>query len=85
MNPTHLSQAIRELAPGAEYTFTDTDLDSIVWIVEPSTIPTKKAITDKVKQIEANELAEIESKAAAKTALLERLGITAEEARLLLG
>jgi len=31
------------------------------------------------------ELAEAETKAAAKAALLERLGITAEEAALLLG
>jgi hypothetical protein len=44
-----------------------------------------------IKIIEANivkanaELAEAETKATAKAALLERLGITAEEAALLLG
>ncbi len=46
---------------------------------------------DEIAVIEANiekanvELAEAETKAAAKAALLERLGITAEEAALLLG
>ena len=46
---------------------------------------------DEIAVIEANivkrnaELAEAETKVATKTALLERLGITAEEAALLLG
>lgn len=40
-----------------------------------------------LEDIEANEVrkAEAEAKATAKAALLERLGITAEEAQLLLG
>lgn len=40
---------------------------------------------EKDQLIESNRLAELKVKADAKAALLERLGITAEEAELLLG
>ena len=43
---------------------------------------TQKALDD---QEEAKHLAEIESKQSQRTALLERLGLTANEARLLIG
>ena len=39
----------------------------------------------KDQAVEATRLKELEAKAAAKAALLDRLGITAEEASLLLG
>jgi hypothetical protein len=49
---------------------------------------TKKQIDDReaaAAALEAEKLAEAEAKATAKAALLDRLGITAEEAILLLG
>lgn len=49
---------------------------------------TKKQIDDReaaAAKIEAEKAAEAEAKATAKAAILDRLGITAEEAALLLG
>ena len=48
---------------------------------------TKEELVQQAKDIEAEEkrLANLQAQAAAKAALLERLGITEEEAKLLLG
>jgi hypothetical protein len=48
---------------------------------------TKEELAQQAKDIEAEEkrLANLQAQAAAKAALLERLGITEEEAKLLLG
>ena len=75
-----LIQALLSLRPGAEFVITDNDIKTIVWHTEGVTTPSKKAIEDEIKRLEAIEAA----KPAAKAALLERLGITAEEASLLL-
>lgn len=47
--------------------------------------PSAKEIFDAAKLWENAQASEAEAKATAKAALLDRLGITAEEARLLLG
>jgi len=68
----------------------ENDFDSIIWENGKSPI-TKKEFLDGFDKLEAykneqNALleAEIKTKAAAKAALLERLGITEDEAKLLL-
>jgi hypothetical protein len=77
----YLVAAIKNLRPEAEFSFTDNDYSTIKWDVLDGDAPTAKAIEDEIKRIEAKEAA----KPQAKAALLERLGITAEEAELLLG
>lgn len=77
----YLVQAIRSLRPESEFSFTDNDYSTIKWDVLESDAPTAKEIDDEIKRIKASEA----SKEAAKAALLERLGITADEAALLLG
>ena len=59
------------------------DLDTLESLNGES-LPSIKDIETKAKVIEQEEIAKIEAKAEAKAALLERLGITAEEAALLL-
>jgi hypothetical protein len=81
---SYLTKAIKKLKPSAEFSFTDDDYSTINWDVLEGDAPTKKQIDDAIKAIKAFELTEAESKAAAKTALLERLGITEDEAKLLL-
>lgn len=76
-----LVKAIQHLIPGAEFTLTDDDYSTIVWNEAPVKAPTLADI-EKAKQALASAEAD---KAAAKVALLERLGITKEEAALLLG
>jgi hypothetical protein len=80
----YLFKALKNLCPDAEFTFTEQDYSSITWIKNDGVKPTQKQINDEIVKIKANEAAEIEAAAAAKAALLTRLGITAEEAALLL-
>ena len=77
-------QAIRSLRPNSEFVIKDNDLENIEWLVLEGVAPTKIQIQKAIKDLETAELAEVDSKTAAKTALLERLGITADEATLLL-
>lgn len=83
MNQDHITKAVKALSPNAEFTFHGTDLSTLV-IDNGAERPTDKAIADKITEIENSELAEKQAKAEQKAGLLERLGITAEEAQLLL-
>ena len=81
---SYLVKAIRKLKPSAEFSFTDDDYSTIKWDVLDGDAPTQKEIDAAIKQIKADELTEAATKAAAKAALLDRLGITEDEAKLLL-
>lgn len=80
----HLVLAIRKLRPNSEFSFQNNDYSTIKWDVLEGTAPTQSEIDTAIEQIKADELAEAEAKATAKAALLERLGITQDEANLLL-
>lgn len=80
----YFGKAIKQLRPTAEFSYIEDDYDSIKWDVLEGTAPTKKEIEDAIKDIKAKEITDAETKAAAKTALLTRLGITEDEAKLLL-
>ena len=79
-----LSKAIKFLRPTAEFSFTDDDYSTIKWDVLEGDAPTQSEIDAAILTIKAKELADAETKAAAKASLLDRLGITADEAKLLL-
>jgi hypothetical protein len=79
-----LAKAIRKLKPTAEFSFTDDDYSTVKWDVLEGDAPTKKEIDDAMKALKAAEKTEASDKATAKAALLERLGITEDEAKLLL-
>ena len=81
----YLVKAIKRLKPDAEFSFQNDDYSTIQWDVLEGTAPTQGEIDTAIEQVKADELAEAEAKATAKAALLNRLGITAEEAKLLLG
>jgi len=72
------------LRPNAQYSFIENDYSTIEWFNLEGQAPTAKEIADAVKVIEAEEASAAATAAAAKAALLQRLGITAEEAQLLL-
>jgi hypothetical protein len=80
----YLFKAIKNLCPDAEFTFTEEDYSSITWIKKDGTPPTQKQIDDEIIKIKANEDKEAAAAAAAKAALLDRLGMTSEEVKLLL-
>lgn len=84
MRYLELVDAIKYLCPEAEFSFTADDLDTIVFDKPKTGYPTKEEILAAVEPAKAKAQAELEAAQAAKAALLERLGITAEEATLLL-
>ena len=81
----YLWLAIRKLKPNSEFSYTDCDYSTIKWDVLDGDAPTQKEIDAAIKQVKADEIAEIETKVAKREALLSKLGITEEEARILLG
>ena len=82
---SNLSKAIKFLRPTAEFSFTDDDYSTVKWDVLDGKAPTQSEIDAAILTIKAQELADAATKAATKAALLDRLGITADEAALLLG
>ena len=85
MESYYLSLAIKKLRPTAEFSFQDADYSTIKWDVLEGEAPTQKEIDAAIKQVKADEKNEIETKAAQRQAILDRLGLTADEAKLLLG
>lgn len=81
---SYLTKAIKKLKPNAEFSFIDDDYSTVQWDVLEGDAPTKKEIDDAIKAIKTEEANQAETNAAAKAALLERLGITEDEAKLLL-
>jgi len=79
---SYLAKAIYKLKPTAEFSFTDEDYSTIKWDVLEGDAPTKKQIDDAIKAVKAEEAKQVETNAAAKAALLDRLGITEDEAKL---
>ena len=84
MITNYLTQAIRRLRPESEFSYTDNDYSTIKWDVLEGTAPTQAQIDKAIKDIQAEESSKAEADASAKAALLNRLGITADEAKLLL-
>ena len=80
----YLSQAIWSLCPGSEFSYENEDYATIEWHVIECQAPTQAAINAEIEKIKAAELVAQSNKADAKAALLDRLGITAEEAALLI-
>ena len=77
--------ALNKLKPNSTWKFENYDYSTIEWFELEGNAPTQAEIDETIEQIKADEITEAEAKAAEKAALLERLGITQEEANLLLG
>ena len=73
--------AITFIRPGAHFVLSGNDL---TWLDDKQTEPTQTEIEAGWVAYQAAQAAEAEAKAAQKAALLDRLGITEDEAKLLL-
>lgn len=80
----NLTEALVLLKPTAEFVIYNDDLDSIVWHKIEGKVPTITEIEAAKIKVDEIKLAEDAMKIKAKNALLEKLGITEEEAQLLL-
>jgi hypothetical protein len=67
----------------AEWTLNGDDYSGLTWLSD-STKPSKKTLDDLWPEVSAEIEAEKAAKVTAKAELLTRLGITAEEAKILL-
>ena len=81
----YLSDAILKLKPNAQFVYYGSDYSTIKWDVLDGKAPTQAEIDAAIKQVKANEIAEAEAKATAKAAILDRLGLTADELKTILG
>lgn len=81
---SYLVKAIRSLKPNSEFVFQDDDYSTIEWHTLEGKAPTQAEIDAEIARLQAADETKAADKAAAKAALLERLGITSDEANLLL-
>jgi hypothetical protein len=84
MNKNYLVKAINKLKPTAQFSFINGDYSTVKWDILDGDAPTQTQIDAAIKQIKADEIKEVKETATAKSALLEKLGITEDEAKLLL-
>lgn len=84
MDKFYLVKAIKSLRPESEFSFTDNDYSTIKWHILDGNAPTVEEIELEIDHLKAIDAQTEQDKAAAKESLLNKLGITAEEAVLLL-
>ena len=83
-NKDYLFKAILKLRPNSEFAYSNRDYSTIQWHKLEGTAPTQAEVEAEIARLKTEEVQEEQAAAAAKQALLDRLGITADEARLLL-
>lgn len=84
MEKDYLAAAIQSLCPKAEFSYINEDYSTIKWDVLEGTEPTIKEVTAEIARLKQLDAQAEADKATAKAALLVKLGITADEAALLL-
>ena len=84
MENEYLAKAIKKLHPEAEFSFQSGDYSTIQWIVLEGQAPTNAEIAAAIKEVKIEIEAAAKAEAAKKQEILNRLGITQEEAKLLL-
>lgn len=75
--------ALRILCPDGGWVVTESDYDTIFW-VDKKPLCTKEQFEDKLLELENLAVDEEKSRQIAKNALFAKLGITEDEAKLLL-
>ena len=82
---SYLDKAIKKLKPTAEFSFTDDDYSTIKWDVLEGDAPTQSEIDVAIKAVKADEKVAAKTKEATKQAILDRIGLTADELQTILG
>lgn len=84
MKTFEIVRAIKSLKPTAEFSFTDDDYSTIKWDVLDGDAPTWEQIQDEHNALLIADEKVKQEQRLAKAAILDRLGITEEEAKILL-
>ena len=80
----YLVTAIQSLRPDSAFVIMNDDYSTIVWNTLEGKEPTAKEIDAEIERLKSKDIQDAANKEILKAALLERLGITEEEVRLLL-
>jgi hypothetical protein len=80
----HIAEAITALRPDAHWHMVGNTLDGLVWEDEEQTAPTQEEVDAKLIELEAELEATKVANVAQKAAILERLGLTEDELRVVL-
>jgi hypothetical protein len=80
----YISEAIKSLRPNSEFSYTNDDYSTIKWDVLEGQAPTEAEVNAEIERIKKQEIVDEKNTAKAKSDLLAKLGITADEAALLL-
>jgi hypothetical protein len=80
----YLGKAIKKLRPTAEFSFQDNNYLTIKWDVLEGEAPSQIEIDKAIAAVKLDESNQAKAQTTARNAVLERLGITADEAALLL-
>lgn len=81
---SYLVKAVKKLKPTSEFVIFNNDYSTIEWHKLEGEPPTESEIESAIEEIKAEEIEESNAKATAKADLLEKLGISEDEAKLLL-
>jgi hypothetical protein len=86
MRSPDITDAILAIYPASSFKIDGQDLSTLVFLNDSGglDIPTQKEIDDAIIKINLDRKAKEKNDAKAKQAILDRLGITADEAKLLL-
>ena len=83
MNTNYLIQAINNLRPGAQFSLSNNDYETIKWDVLQGDAPSFDEIEVEIENIKIKETQNKELAEQKRIELLDRLGITEEELKLL--
>jgi hypothetical protein len=85
MIEVNYADAIRHLVPNSQFSYDNDDLDTLVWDGPEGKRPSNQEIIDAVEIVKQLNVQKAADKAAARAQILDRLGLTDEEASILLG
>lgn len=85
MNTEYIVEAIKLLKPTAEFSFIDNDYSTIKWDVLDGDAPTEAELKAAIAIVEKQKTDEQTTKDAARQAVLDKLGLSADEIAALLG
>jgi hypothetical protein len=80
----YIIKAIWKLRPNSQFVIQNDDYSTIEFLKLEGTKPTKAQVDAAIEEIKAAEVTEAATQAQAKEALLARLGLSADEAKLLI-
>jgi hypothetical protein len=80
----YLADAIKSLRPGSEFSYINNDYSTVNWIILEGLAPTQSEIDLEIARLKNQEIIDEKNTVKAKADLLTKLGITADEAALLL-